>query len=432
MRLRALTDILRADLNARTERGKLVRSAGATAALKVGATLLAFGASLLYARALGPHGYGLYAYVMAWVAVLTIPAGLGLPHYLVREGAKFPNSVRWMCRWADRRILASGAAAGILMALAVFLPQAAGARWLFVIAAPLPLLNSLTSIRMGLLRARGWVARSQWPKLILGPLIALAALAVLWAWQGTLHPVELIAAMTGAALLPLLGSEFQLNKAARDCDPTQAHVRVRAGLPFMWLGGLYLINSRTDLIMLGALNGAHDAGIYAISMRAATLVVFFMAASNMAVAPRIAKLHHEGERVLLQRLLTASTRRILALSLPVALLFIVAGRLLLTYLYGADYAQGTTVLQILAAAQIVNVAAGPTGLVLSMTGHERLSATGVGASAVLNVALNAALIPFYGATGAAVATGSSLIARNILQWHWIRSRLFLRPTALGI
>lgn len=37
---------LRADLSPASERGRMVRSAGATAALKVGATLLAFGASL--------------------------------------------------------------------------------------------------------------------------------------------------------------------------------------------------------------------------------------------------------------------------------------------------------------------------------------------------------------------------------------------------
>ncbi|HET7307467.1 MAG TPA: flippase [Gammaproteobacteria bacterium] len=410
----------------------MIRSAGITAALKVGATTLAFGASLLYARVLGPHGYGLYAYVLAWVAVLTIPASLGLPQYLVREGAKFRASTNWLRRWGTRRIWISGGAAATLLACAVFVPEAAGARWLFVIAAPLPLINGMTSLRAALLQARGWVARSQWPLLILGPMVALAALAALWELQGTLSPIELISATTGAALLPLLINELQLRRAAPKTDQDRPIVSVRASLPFVWLGGLYLINNRADLIMLGALSGAHDAGIYAVSARAAELVTFFLAASNMVIAPRIARLHQDQQQKQLQRLVTASSRRVLAVSIPIALLFILAARPLLEYLYGTSYSEGATALQILASAQLFNVAVGPTGTILNMTGHERLCALGVGLSVTLNIALNGILIPYYGIEGAAIATGASLILWNLLLWYMIRRYLSFNSTAFTL
>jgi O-antigen/teichoic acid export membrane protein len=85
MRLRNLLDTLRDDLRPGTRRSELVRSAGMVTGLKIIGGLLAFVASLLYARALGPHGYGLYSYVIAWTTVLAIPVALGLPQYLVRE-----------------------------------------------------------------------------------------------------------------------------------------------------------------------------------------------------------------------------------------------------------------------------------------------------------------------------------------------------------
>lgn len=432
MKLRALHNTFRADLDSGTERGRMVRSAGMTAGLKVAATLIAFGASLIYARALGPHGYGLYAYVLAWVALLTIPASLGLPQYLVREGAKFPDSIRWLCRWGDKRILLSGGAATILMSLAVFLPQAAGAGWLFVIAAPLPLLNSLTAVRSALLRARGCIARSQWPVLILAPTAALAALAVLWALKGTLSPVEVVGAMSGAALLPLLVNQFQLRFVSAEFIQQSAPVRLRAALPFMWLGGLYLVNSRADLIMLGALKGAHDAGIYAVSTRAAMLVTFFLSASNLTVAPHIARLYQEKNNALLQRLLSSSGRRVIALSLPLALLFILGARQLLAYVYGHDFTEGAVALQLLSGAQLVNVIAGPTGTILNMTGHEKLSAIGLGVSVIINVILNFALIPAYGVEGAAVATAVSILVWNVLLWRLVRQRLGLRPSGIGL
>jgi len=301
-----------------------------------------------------------------------------------------------------------------------------------VIAAPLPLLNNLGDVRAALLQALGWVARSQWPKFILGPALMLAVLAGLWLWQGRLYPVELVAAMTAAAVVPILVNQLQFRRAApRMSTESLPSTRVKAALPFMWLGMLYLVNNRTDLIMLGSLDGAHDAGIYAIAARAGELVTFFLLAANMTLGPRIARMYHEGNHVLLQRMLTAAVRRIALLSAPVAILFIVAAHPLLYYLYGPAYAEGAVALQILAGAQLFNVVAGPTGNILNMTGHERLTAIGVGTSAVLNIVLNAVLIPFYGVDGAAIATASSLLFWNILLWYWLRRRLDLNPSAFG-
>ncbi|MGH8400824.1 MAG: oligosaccharide flippase family protein, partial [Gammaproteobacteria bacterium] len=313
MRLaRQLVNLLREDLHPDTERGKMVRSAAMTASMNIGATLLAFGASLLYARALGPHDYGLYAYVIAWTAVLGVPAGLGLPRYLVREGVKLPQSTQWLCRWADRKIMIAGLMTAILLASAALIPAAAGARWLFVIAAPLPLLNNLGSVRRALLQAHGWIARSQWPFLILSPALMLVIFMFLWLLQGRLYPIELVIVLVIATLPSLLANQIQLRRAAPDSDnPPQSTIGIRAALPFMWLGGLYLLNNRVDLIMLGSLKGARDAGIYAVAYRAAALVPLIAAAANMALAPRIVRLYQAKDHLRLQQMITAAARRVL-------------------------------------------------------------------------------------------------------------------------
>lgn len=430
MAFHRLIATLRADLSPASERGRMVRSAGMTAALKVGATLIAFGASLIYARALGPHGYGLYAYVIAWASIITIPVTLGLPGYLVREGAKMPASVDWLCRWADKRVIIAGIVAAIFMACIWFIPQAADARELFVIAALLPLITALQQIRSALLRARNRIARSQWPNMIAGPALMLAVLAILWWVRGRLYPVEVIAAMVGAALLALIINGFQLRHARIACTRTpETSVRLRAALPFMWLGGMYLLNNRVDLIMLGAINGAHDAGIYAIATRAAMLVMFVMQAANMTLAPRIARLYHSGDHVLLQRMITSAARRVLLLSLPLAVVLLALAWWLLYYLYGAEFTSAALPLQILAGSQIIAISFGSGGIILNMAGQEKLNMMGEASTLALNIALNAILIPFWGPVGAAIATGTSLVARRILLWAWIRQRLQINSSA---
>lgn len=428
----SLLNQLRADLRGDTERGKLVRSAGLTAGMKIGTTLLAFGASLLYARALGPHDYGLYAYVIAWTAILTIPAGLGLPQYLVREGTKIPESLDWLRRWADKRVLVAGSLAGILLACAVFIPTAAGARWLFVISAPLPLLSNLAAVRRSLLQAHGWIAHSQWPQLLLAPAIMLATLAGLWLWRNTLYSFELIVTTVAVATLPILINGLQLRRIARKfrCDQ-QTTVYVRSALPFMWLGGMYLLVSRTDLIMLGAMKGARDAGVYAVASRAAELIPFFMTAATTSIAPKIAKLHYAGEDQLLQRMLTGTARRVLLVSTPLALLLIFAANPLLYYLYGTQYIDGAIVLQILAFAQLFVVLGGPLGTILDMTGREQLNVKTMAVTVLVNIILNLALIPRFGAQGAAIATCVSMILARSFLWYLVRSRFGLRPSGLG-
>jgi O-antigen/teichoic acid export membrane protein len=67
-------------------------------------------------------------------------------------------------------------------------------------------------------------------------------------------------------------------------------------------------------------------------------------------------------------------------------------------------------------------------LVLQMTGQQNLAAKGLAIAAVLNVALNAALIPAFGPLGAAFAPGASIILWNILLLFGVVHKLNINPT----
>jgi O-antigen/teichoic acid export membrane protein len=74
---------------------------------------------------------------------------------------------------------------------------------------------------------------------------------------------------------------------------------------------------------------------------------------------------------------------------------------------------------------------GPVGVVLIMTGHERDAALAIGVSAVLNLILNAILIPGWGMEGAAVATAASTVVWNILMAIALYQRSGIHSTILG-
>jgi O-antigen/teichoic acid export membrane protein len=69
---------------------------------------------------------------------------------------------------------------------------------------------------------------------------------------------------------------------------------------------------------------------------------------------------------------------------------------------------------------------------MSMTGHERISARILWQTALLNVLLNAVLIPLYGLVGAALASAVSLAIWNTMLYREVHRRLGINSTALRI
>ncbi len=133
----------------------------------------------------------------------------------------------------------------------------------------------------------------------------------------------------------------------------------------------------------------------------------------------------------LQRLVTQSARAILALAVPITLVFVLFGEQFLALAFGPDYAAGHTALAILAIGQLVNAGMGSVGVLLNMTGHERDTMRGVAIAAVANVLLSLVLIPLFSTVGAAVATAASPIIWNILLRRAVTRRIQIETMAFG-
>jgi len=167
-----------------------------------------------------------------------------------------------------------------------------------------------------------------------------------------------------------------------------------------------------------------------VANREARLIVFILMSVNAALAPTVSILYTSKEMECLQRVVTKSARMTLILSLPVAVGLILFSKWALL-IFGHEFTRGNIALAILSLGQLINAAAGSVGMLLVMTGHERDTAVGIGISTVLNVTLNAFLIPWRGIEGAAIATSSSMILWNLLLGIKVYKRLGIDPTALG-
>jgi len=113
------------------------------------------------------------------------------------------------------------------------------------------------------------------------------------------------------------------------------------------------------------------------------------------------------------------------------LIFIFLGNHVLM-VFGSEYVIAWPVLVVLSIGQFVNVLAGPVGNMLSMAGHERVTAFGVAVSVLVIVGLGLILIPTMGILGAAIATATGMVTWNVLLVALCYKRLGIWTPVIGI
>jgi O-antigen/teichoic acid export membrane protein len=129
-------------------------------------------------------------------------------------------------------------------------------------------------------------------------------------------------------------------------------------------------------------------------------------------APVISELWERGELVELKNTFKTVSKWILSLGYPIFLIIMLFAPSLLR-VFGDDFVNASATLRLLAIGQMVNIAVGPAGFILSMTGRQNLNMINSIGLAALNIALNIILIPKYGIAGAALATTIALSLLNI-------------------
>jgi len=424
----------------------LVKGAAGSFALKISNLSLSLVVSILLARLLGVKGYGVYAYAMALIGLLSLPASLGLPELLVREVAAYRARSDWgrlrgLLQRANQAslsmsvllILLAGAISWVLaerfdsIALTTF--------WLSLGLLPMIVLNSL---REATLRGLCHVVLGQLPDSLFRPgVFIVLSVAVYWlSGKEQFSPKLAMDLQLGATATALvIGTFLLIRRLPKAVKSAIAHydtrVWLKSSVPFLFLGGMFLINSHTDIIMLGWFRSAAEVGVYRVATTGAGLVTFALLSVNLALGPRIVQLYQSGEIQKLQRIITLSSRGVLLFSLPLALIFIFFGEFILSWVFGAAFGAGSTPLAILCIGQLINAGMGSVGLILNMTGHEHDSAEGVAIAAAVNVVLNTVFIPMWGLNGAAGATAISMVTWNTILSVRVHQRLGMYPTVFG-
>jgi O-antigen/teichoic acid export membrane protein len=183
---------------------------------------------------------------------------------------------------------------------------------------------------------------------------------------------------------------------------------------------VYSVMNLTDVFLLERYAGTEQVAALRAVQPAARLNQLVFMSFTLLFTPLAARMFARGDRASIDTLYWRTALWLTVLSFPIfAVTTSLAGPVTVT-LFGDRYASSAILLTLLSVGYYANVAFGFNGLTLKVYGAVRYVVVLNVAAAVCNVGLNVALIPRYGALGAAIGTAATLVLHNVFKQLGLR------------
>jgi O-antigen/teichoic acid export membrane protein len=380
--------------------GALRRGAAISALGEVGVLVVGFAGSIVIARYLGPADRGLLA-ILQVAAVLGVSLfGLGLPvatqYRASRDASETPRLIGNGLVVTAMLAALSVVAATILIAVAPDLiaePPTDAVWFLAAALVPVTVLDYLTS---GLLAAHRRFARQT--ILMTAGRIATLVGAIIFGVVADLGLAGALLAVLSAQVVMIVGGQWVLARGGVGFSRSLLGASYRYGVRSEVASLLQVVNARLDLLVLGAVAPRSVVGTYAIAQIVAELVGLVPNAISTALMPVIAS--GDGDA----RTSAGALRLNGTGSLVGVAAVAIGGPLLILFAYGPGYGDAIVPMLILLPG-IWFLSMARVGVwLLRALGRPGLGSWLAGGEIVVMIALDIALIPPFGATGAAIAS----------------------------
>jgi O-antigen/teichoic acid export membrane protein len=377
--------------------------------------------SLIATRALGPEGRGQYALALNLATMVWVVSHLSIEQSVARMMGRREATLEELCRLASFSALALGLI-GLAATLAIGLLTrdtllgGANATTVILAAATIPftLIGQMATallLRMGMLHPYGWTIAVA--AIFQFLLVAGLELGVGLSPQLTMLAALMAIAGVALALTVVLARRVGIGALSPVVEPRLIRAALHIGIRLQPSSIALWLNLKIDLFLVGLLATTDEAGLYSLSASLADIV--FTAVSTIALAALEAQTHAEEETA------ASYTLDFIGQNVAVAVLLGLAAALVsypfIVFVYGAEWEPSVLPFVLLMPAVIALAIEEPArGLLIRIAPPLVISAAAA-AGLVLNVALNFALVPALGISGASLASVASYWLAGILMLY---------------
>jgi O-antigen/teichoic acid export membrane protein len=239
--------------------------------------------------------------------------------------------------------------------------------------------------------------------LTLNTVIWTAAVVAIVASDGALsaYALALVVAAGATALFQAMAANRIVGLRLRT-SPRRWRVLLKIGVPLGVTALVLALTEWVDQVLVFALAGARDAGLYGAVYRVLDQAQLIPSAMMTTLLPVMAAAGVPSRRV--ESLSQSVIEWLLIFSLPALAFSIVAARPTVRVLFGVEYTAAAPALPVLISAFVVGSLGYLTGNLLTLMDRQGKMIKYAVAGLVVNVCLNVFLIPRYGFVAAAAVT----------------------------
>lgn len=414
-----------------------------TIAQYVGIAIGYLNIGILFPAFLSAAQIGLYSFLNSTAHMLMTLTSLGTPATLIRFTPQFSShssTYRWFLKWVGQRFLLGVLIINLFLlaskdyVLDHIYADAPLIHQYYLYLLPLTTFLALFIVISAYVRSHlRIVIPNALEKVFLRLIVAILAIGVATEYVSF---SQLITGFTAAHLLIIfILALYAFRLAPLPKASPEPQIEKPATRPLTYFGLLNVLTAlgselvrNIDILMLAAMSGLADTGIYNIAFFIGAVIDMPMRSVGMISSPLIARAWKNQD---LQEISKLYRKSALNLTLAGGLLFVlIFGNLDAIFEIipnGELYAQGIDVVLLIGAARLISMGMGNNSEIIANSPYYYFNLISLTGLALLTFTTNLWLIPLLGITGAAASTAMSLTLFNLSKFGFLWWKYRLQP-----
>lgn len=400
---------------------ELLTGSAITFVLKM--TGMGLGYLLIYiiSQRLGAEGVGFYNLMLQILTVLGMFLGLGMNISVLRYVGQFDNEgERHKMHDLYRYFVSTVGPLSVIVSVGLYVTadwftivigkEPEYAMGLRLVAIILPFFT-VNQISVEFIRGLKKLQISELVRSVLMPLIVI--LGILLVFNSNLSKMDVAYLLLIALVVNSFVSRLAIWDVLRDIEKKNNDFSLkellRTSSPMMITGISGSLIMATPIFFIDYMLSEEMAGIYSVASQLSKAVTIILLVVNAIAAPKFANLFWLGKKAELQTLIDQASKILFWIALLSSVLMIVF-RVELLGLFGTTYTDHGIVLVVLILGQFVNTATGSVGLMLNMSGNQRILSLSLSITAVVMAVLMYFAILKFSILGASIVVALGQLA----------------------
>ena len=196
-------------------------------------------------------------------------------------------------------------------------------------------------------------------------------------------------------------------------------------LVFFAMSCATVIYTNLDTVMLGFMATDTDVGYYNAAVKIKGILVSIVTSLGTVLLPRVSYYIQRGEVKEFRRITRKALNFVLLMAMPLLIYFIYFAKEGIIFLSGNDYVGSIVPMQVIMPTLLLIGITNILGIqILVQTGREKIVLYSEIVGAIVDIIINALLIPAYASTGAAIGTLIAEFAVFVVQYRALKNEVY--------